>query len=281
MTTTEWEVTPKSTSVAGTVVDVWRHRGLLGFIGWRALRKIYRRTILGWLWLFINPLFPIALRAIVFGGLLGVASNGLPYFLFLLGGTLVWDVFAGSLLWGTRSLEMNRHLVDQMYLPRALLPFGNTAPAMVDLGIKVVLLVLTVAYYAGTDGRVYVQGGLPLVWALGALLLAFGLSAALAFFTSVLGETTRDMRFTLAQVMAVWYLLTPILYPLSEVPEAHRGWMLLNPMAIIVETFKWGLFGVGELRPEAFGATAAGIGALLLGGLLFFTRADARALDER
>lgn len=281
MTMTEWEITPQRTTVAGTVVDVWRHRSLLGFIGTRALQKIYRRTVLGWLWLFINPLFPLALRAIIFGALIGVGSNGLPYFLFLLAGSVVWDTFAASLMWGTRSLEMNRHLVDQMYLPRALLPFGNTAPALFDFVIKVAVLVVAVGYYAAIDGRVYVQGGTPVLWAGAAVLLAFTLSTALSFFTSVWGETTRDMRFTLGQLMSVWYLMTPVLYPLSDVPERYREWMLLNPMANIVEMFKWGLFGAGEFRPRAFGATAAGVLALLLIGLTYFSRTEARAADER
>jgi lipopolysaccharide transport system permease protein len=176
---------------------------------------------------------------------------------------------------------MNRHLIDQIYVPRALLPFGNIAPALLDLAIKTAVLVLALAYYAAVDGRVYVRGGTPLLWAGAALLLVLAFSAALSFFTSVWGETTRDMRFTLGQLFSVWYLLTPVLYPLSEVPEAYRGWMLLNPLAILVETFKWGLFGTGEFHPVAFGVTAAGIFVLMLGGLAFFVRAEARAIDER
>lgn len=281
MTAAEWEITPRKTTVAGTVVDVWRHRALLGFIGTRALQKMYRRTVLGWLWLLINPLFPLVLRAIIFGGLIGVGSQGLPYFLFLLGGSLVWDTFSASLMWGTRSLEMNRHLVDQMYLPRALLPFGNTAPALFDFGVKLAVLALAVAYYSAADGRAYLNGGVPLLWAGASLLLAFALSTSLAFFTSVWGETTRDMRFTLGQLLSVWYLLTPVLYPLAAVPEQYRSWMLLNPMAIIVETFKWGLFGIGELRPAAFGTTAAGVLALTLAGLFYFARTEARSVEER
>ena len=281
MTAAEWEITPQRTTVASTVVDAWRHRALVGFVGSRALRKIYRRTVLGWLWLFINPLFPIALRAIVFGGLLGVASGGLPYFLFLLGGSVVWDTFSASLMWGTRGLEMNRHLVDQVYLPRALLPFGNIAPALLEFALKLAVLLLVIGYYLAVDGRLYVRGGVPLLWAAGAVLVAFGLSAGLSLFTSVWGETTRDMRFTLGQLLAIWYLLTPVLYPLSEVPEPYRGWMLLNPMAIVVETFKWGLFGIGELRPAAFGATAGGVALLLVAGLAYFARTDARAAEER
>ena len=281
MTAAEWEITPRTAGVLDTAVDVWKHRGLVGFIGSRALQKMYRRTVLGWLWLFINPLFPLALRALIFGGLLGVASSGLPYFLFLVAGSIVWDTFAASLFWGTRGLEMNRHLIDQVYVPRALMPFGNIAPALLDLGIKIGVFVLALAYYAAADDRVYVRGGTPLLWAGAALLLVLAFAAALSFFTSVWGETTRDMRFTLGQLFSVWYLLTRVLYPLSKVPEAYRGWMLLNPLAILVETFKWGLFGVGEFYPVAFGVTAAGVFVLMLCGLAFFVRAEARAVDDR
>ena len=279
--TERWEATPRYPGPIATIGEVWRYKRLLGFIGDRALRKMYRRTVLGWLWLFINPLFPLTLRAVVFGGLLGVGSNGLPYFLFLLGGTLLWDTFASSLLWGTRSLEMNRHLVDQIFVPRALLPFANLSPALLDFAIKSAVLLLALAYYAAVDGQVYVRGGMPLLWAAAALLLAFAFSASLSLFTAVWGETGRDTRFVLGQLLSVWYLLTPVLYPLSAVPEEYQGWMLLNPLAIVVETFKWGLFGIGELRPVAFGVTAAAVAVLMLAGLAYFVRADARAVEER
>lgn len=276
-----WEITPRAMGAGSTLVDVWRHRRLLGFIATRALRKIYRRTVLGWSWLFINPLFPLALRALIFGGLIGVTSEGLPYFLFLVAGSIAWDSFSSSLTWGTRGLEMNRHLVDQVYVPRALLPFGNAAPAFLDFVIKIAVFAAASGYYVLVDERLYVRGGTPLLWAAAALVVVFAFSSALAFFTSVWGEETRDMRFTLGQLFSVWYLLTPVLYPLSAVPEPYRTWMLANPMAILVETFKWGLFGIGELRPVAFGATAAGVAALWMCGLLFFVRHEAQANEVR
>ena len=281
MTTAEWEITARAVTLRNSLADVWHHRRLVAFIGSRAVQKMYRRTVLGWLWLFINPLFPLAIRVIIFGGLIGVTSDGLPYFLFLLGGSILWDTFAASLMWGTRSLEMNRHLVDQIYVPRALMPLGNIAPAALDFGIKAAVFALAILYYAVVDGRVYLQGGASLWWAAAALLLAYAFSASLAFFTSVWGETARDMRFALGQLLSIWYLLTPVLYPLSSVPETHRGWMLLNPMAVIAETFKWGLFGVGEFRPAAFGATAVAVVVLMMAGLVYFTRAEARAVEER
>jgi homopolymeric O-antigen transport system permease protein len=278
---TQWEVTPRYPGAFATVAEVWRYRRLLGFIGDRALRKMYRRTVLGWLWVFINPLFPIALRAVVFGALLGVGSDGIPYFLFLLAGTVVWEVFAASLMWGTRSLEMHGDLSDQIYHPRALLPFGNMTPALLNVALKIGVLVLAVMFYAARDGRAYVRVDVALLWALAALMLALLLALAISFFTSIWGENARDIRFALNQLLSIWYLLTPVLYPLSQVPEAQRGWLLLNPLAIIVETFKWGLFGVGEFYPEAFGTTALAVAAALLGGLIYFSRSEARAIAQR
>ena len=277
----DWEITPHTTGLRQTVSDAWRHRRLLGFLSTRAVQKMYRRTVLGWVWLFINPLFPLALRALIFGGLIGVSSEGIPYFLFLVAGSIAWDTFASSLTWGTRGLEMNRHLVDQIYVPRALLPFGNTAPALLDFAMKLAVFAVAIGYYLAADDRIYVRGGIPLLWAVAALGLVFALSSALTFFTSVWGEGRRDMRFTLGQLLSIWYLLTPVLYPLSAVPERYRDWMLANPMAVVVETFKWGLFGTGELRPMAFGVTAAAIGALWLAGLMYFARAEAQAIAER
>jgi len=279
--TQRWEVSPRYPGAVATMAEVWKYRRLLGFIGDRALRKIYRRTILGWLWLFINPLFPIALRAVIFGALLGVGSDGLPYFLFLLAGTVVWDVFATSLMWGTRALEMNRDLTDQIYHPRAILPFGNMTPALLNLVLKVGVFVAAAIYYTVRDGRMYVRGDASLLWAVAALVLAFLCALAISFFTSIWGERVRDIRFGLGQLLSVWYLLTPVLYPLSQVPEQHRTWMLLNPLAIIVETFKWGLFGVGQFYRDAFAATAAAVVILLGGGLLYFARAEARTIAER
>jgi len=279
--TDRWEVTPRYPGAAATLAEVWQYRRLLGFIATRALRKMYRRTVLGWLWLFINPLFPIALRAIIFGALLGVGSDGIPYFLFLVAGSVVWDVFATSLMWGTRSLEMHRDLTDQVYHPRALLPFGNMAPALLNVALKTGVLLVAVMFYTARDGHVYLRTDLSLLWAVASLALALLFALAIAFFTSVWGETTRDMRFALGQLLSVWYLLTPVLYPLSQVPPAHRGWMLLNPMAIIVETFKWGLFGIGQFYTTAFAVTAAAVVILLTFGLVYFCRSEARTMAAR
>jgi lipopolysaccharide transport system permease protein len=276
-----WEATPRYPGAFATIGEVWRYRKLFSFIGSRALRKMYRRTVLGWLWLFINPLFPIALRAVVFGGLLGVGSDGIPYFLFLLTGTVVWEVFAASLMWGTRSLEMHGDLSDQVYHPRAILPLGNMTPALLNVALKIGVLALAIIFYTVRGEQLRLRVDVGLLWALAALALALLFALGISFFTSIWGETARDIRFGLNQLLSVWYLLTPVLYPLSQVPEAYRSWVLLNPLAIIVETFKWGLFGVGQFYADAFAVTSLIVAAVFLSGLTYFSRSEAQTSAQR
>jgi lipopolysaccharide transport system permease protein len=276
-----WEISAEQAGVGRSLGDLWRHRRFIGFVGRRALRRIYRRTALGWLWLFINPLLPLGLRVLIFGVLLGAPSDGLPYVLFILAGSLVWDTFAASLMWGTRAQEMNRHLTEQVYLPRALLPFGNVTPAILDFGITSAVFLLVLTYYTIANDQSYIVPGSNLLWAAAALILMLAFSIGLSLFTAVWGETERDMRYGLAQILPIWYLLTPVFYPLSAVPPAYQAWILLNPLAIVVETFKWGLFGIGQLRPAAFGATAAGVLLLIAAGVAYSMRAEAVAVAER
>jgi lipopolysaccharide transport system permease protein len=194
---------------------------------------------------------------------------------------VVWDVFAASLMWGTRSLEMHGDLSNQIYHPRAILPLGNMTPALLDVALKIGVLVLTIVVFTLRDGRLYIRTDAALLWALAALVLAFLFALSISFFTSIWGEAARDVRFALSQLLSVWYLLTPVLYPLSQVPEAHRGWMFLNPLAIIVETFKWGLFGVGQFYPDAFAVTGLIVATVFVSGLTYFSRSEAQTSAQR
>lgn len=276
----EWTITSEVPGPFRTVADVWTHRRLLYFLSVRSLRKIYRRTMLGWLWLFILPLFPVALRTLVFGGLLGVTSEGIPYFLFLMVGQLTWDLFAVGLTWGTRGLELHGGVQD-VYVPRVIMPIGAMAPAFVDLAIKMGVLALALAYFGLRDGRSYVVFGPGLLLAAAALALSVLFAVAIALFTSVWSEQARDTRFALGQVLAIWYLLTPVLYPLSAVPDAWRRWLLLNPLAPIVDAFKHGLLGIGRFDASAFQAAALVVVGMLTVGIFYFTRHDAAAVEAR
>ncbi|HXG87664.1 MAG TPA: ABC transporter permease [Vicinamibacterales bacterium] len=275
-----WQIEPREQGVTATAREVWAHRRFMSFLAVRALRKMYARTALGWLWLFITPLWPVLLRAIVFGGLIGMTGEGIPYFLFLLVGSVLWDFFASGLMWGTRGLELHRNVLEHVYLPRVIMPLATMAPALLDLVLISGVLALAAVYYLAVDGRMYLTLGAPTLLGLVALLMTTVLAFGIGLFTAVWGETARDARFTMGQVLLVWFLLTPILYPMSAVPAHYRPWMLLNPLAAFVETFKWSLLGVGRFDAFAFGLAVALSVSVVLLGLLFFSRIEVRRADD-
>lgn len=277
---TEWTIEPRAGGVRSRASELWRYRRLGLFFGSKALQKLYARTKLGWAWLFIRPLFPLTVKTLVFGGLLGVGSEGVPYFLFLVTGMTVWEFFASSLMWGTRSLELNRGLIRQIYVPRLLLPLSMMSPAFLTFVIYTGVLAGAFAWYAISEGRLYLNAGPQLLWAALAMLMTLALSLSLSLWTSVPAMVARDIRFTIGYVLGFWVFMTPVLYPMSTVPEHWRMWLLLNPMASVVEAFKFGVLGIGTVNPWHLAISAGLIGATFISGLIYFVRAEADAADR-
>lgn len=274
-----WEISPHRGTVPEALASAWRYRRLLGFFASRALEKRYARTVLGRLWLLIRPLFPVLVGALVFGRLLGVGSEGRPYFLFFLVGSTLWSLFEGSLFWATRSLELNRKFLRRLYVPRVLLPVAMTAPALLDLGIRIGLIAIASTYFVLVEGtEVAPLARMPL--ALVPLGLAYLLALGFAAFTSVIGAAVRDVRFALSYVLNLVMFLSPVLYPLDVVPERYRWIAVLNPLAGLLESFRFCLLGTGAPRIGALVYACAVVVALLALGLRFFVRAEAAALDR-
>jgi lipopolysaccharide transport system permease protein len=276
----DWTIDPRATGIRARVRELWQYRRLLRFFGRRAIAKLYRNTILGRAWILIRPLFPLLVKTVVFGGLLGVASGGIPYLLFLLVGTAVWDLFASSLMWATRSLELNRGLIGKVYVPRVILPLATMTPGLVNFGIQIVVIAVTVAYYRATTGVLYLHWSSGLLWAPFAAVMALGMALAIGFFTSVLGATARDVRFTLAYVLDIWFFATPVLYPASSVPERWQWVLLLNPMASFVEAFKFGVLGIGHVEGAAMMASVALLAVVFVCGGWYFAHAENSAVDR-
>lgn len=275
-----WAIEPVGLGFRARIEEVWRYRRLLGFFASRSARQLYEGTTLGIFWLFARPLLPLLIGTLIFGGLLKVPSDGVPYFLFYLTGHGLWHFFERGLLWGTRSLDRQKGLVKKMYFPRVIVPVASVAPAFIDLAIYLVIFVLAGGYYFWKDGRWYLAGGAGVFASLLAVAITAGLMIAISFFTAVWQLRHREVRFTLRYFMRFWSYLTPIIYPMSQVPE-HLRWVLyLNPMASVAETFRWGLLGVGQF-PVGPLMISLGITPVLLGfGVWYFSRSEAASIDD-
>ena len=272
MPVSEWFNEPRRPGLIATAVEVWHYRRFINFLGAKSFRKLYARTMLGWTWVFVTPIFPILLNVFVFGALIGVTSEGIPYFLFLMIGNLAWDFFASALMWSTRGLEMHRKVIDRVYVPRVILPIATMTPAVFNFLINFVATILVILYYWSRDGAPYLSLGANTLWSVAAMAMITTLVLGISMFTSVWGETARDARFVLGNVTTILFLATPVLYPTSQVPLKYQKWLVLNPLASFVEAFKYGFFRTNPPDPMRFAIAAAMSIAVLSAGLLFFAR---------
>jgi lipopolysaccharide transport system permease protein len=276
----EWAIEPRGRRWSAQLREIWHYRRLFRFFGKRAVERLYRGTFLGVSWLFIRPLFPLTVRTLVFGGLLGVNSPGVPYFVFLLVGSSVWDLFSSCLMWSMRSLQMNKGFLGRMYFPRIIVPAATMSIAFVNFLIMMGVLAAALSYFYFTQGRLYLGDPAQLGWALGAVVLAVALALGIGLWAAPLNAEYRDVRFTLMYILEFWALLTPILYPLSAVPQKYQWVVFLNPMAGVVQAFKWGVLGIEEVNRAAFAADVAIVSVVLFSGLWYFGRVEGDAVDR-
>ena len=276
----KWTIDAGKQGLRERLHEFWRYRRIFAYFAKRAITRMYQGTTLGVFWLFARPLLPILIGAFIFGRLLGVGSEGIPYFLFFLTGQVTWMLFERSVLWVTRSMEQQKGLMRKIYFPRLIVPFSSVSPALLDNGIYMLLLLGTLVYYLVKSGVWYLKLTPNLLMAPVALALAVFFAIGLGLWTAVLQTRFRDVRFTLRYVMRFWMYLTPVIYPVSAIPLEHRWVIYVNPMAPIVETFKWATLGVGGLYGDALLTSFLVSAVVFAGGLWYFGQSEAAAVDK-
>jgi lipopolysaccharide transport system permease protein len=262
--------------------ELWSYRYLWWYFAANTVTSLYRRSALGWLWLLLRVVAPIGLNALVFGDMLNQAEkvDHAPYFLFFVCGMAAWMTFEQSLQYITRSVEQNRRLVTRVYFPRLILPVAAIAPGLLYLAILLVILVLTVVFFYYRAGVWYITFEPRLLVSVAAIVLSLLFAIAIGLWTSVLQARYRDVRYALRYVMPFWFLLTPVIYPLSQLAERYRWFVTLNPMAPIVESFRWGAFGEGVFPAVPSAVSLALVVVTLVTGMWFFNREEAASVDK-
>jgi len=248
--------------------ELWAYRELAFFLVWRDVKVRYKQTALGVIWVVIQPLFLALLFTVIFGQLAGISSAGVPYALFAFVGLLPWNLFAKGLSEGSTSLVANERLVTKVYFPRLILPASAVVGGLVDFTISLGVLVALMLYF----------GVVPTIAILALPLLVFVaiISAmGIAFCLSAIDARYRDVRYTLPFLTQLWFFVTPVVYPISLVPEAWRWLYALNPMVGVVEGFRWALLGrAWTLDPILMALSLAGVAGIFFAGLLYFTRTE-------
>ncbi len=255
---------------------VWEYRELLYFLVWRDVKVRYKQTLLGVLWIVLQPVISMVVFSLLFGGLLNVPSGGVPYPVFVYSALLPWNYFATSLTRSSGSLVGSANLITKVYFPRLIIPVSGVLGGLVDFAVSFVVLIgLMLAYRLPLTPAILL---LPLFLLL-ALLTALGFGLWLA----ALNVRFRDVQYLVPFIVQMWMYLTPVVYGSALIPERFRWLLALNPMTAVVEGFRWAL--LGDMAPVAQTslltlAVSTGVTlVVLISGLIFFRRTERTFAD--
>jgi lipopolysaccharide transport system permease protein len=252
--------------------EVWAYRELLIHLIWREIQGAYRQTALGISWLFLRPLVNMLLLSLVFGRLMQVPSDNVPYPLFSLAALLPWGFFSNGVMRGSRSLVANMNVISKVYFPRLIIPVAGAASGLVDLAAAFVVFLAALLVYR-----------MPLrveaLWIPIFTLLALISSLAVGLWLATLSVRFRDVEFAVVFLLQAMMYLSPVIYPVSMVPESIRWLYALNPMTVVIQGYRWALLGI-EPAPGLGSLVAVAIAvAGLVTGAFIFRRAERTVVD--
>lgn len=252
--------------------ELWEYRELLYFLTWRDIKVRYKQTALGAAWAIIQPVFMMVVFSLFFGRLARVPSDGIPYPIFAYCALLPWQLFAHALGESSNSLVANERLITKVYFPRLVVPISAVLGGLVDFAIAFVVLLAMMAYYGIVPRLAIIT--LPFF-----ILLAVMTALGVGLWLSALNVQYRDVRYTLTFLTQFWLFATPVAYPSSIVPESWRAVYGLNPMAGVVEGFRWALLGKAEAPGTLLFVSGIAVILILIGGLFYFRRMEETFAD--
>ena len=251
--------------------ELWEFRELLYYLVWRSIKVRYKQTFLGASWAVLQPLLTMLVLSIFLGRLARVPSSGIPYPLFAYAGLVVWTFFTSALSQSTQSIVEQQAMITRVYFPRILLPLSGVLAATVDMLLSLPVLIGLMLLYGFAPGRA--AWSIPLF-----LVLAAAAALGIGLWLSALNVRYRDVRYAIPFLIQLWFLSTPVMYPSSLLPNPWRVLYGINPMAGVVEGFRWGLLGT-ELHGGLLLVSIAIILIALVGGFHYFRRMEATFAD--
>ena len=246
---------------------IWHYRELLYFLVWRGIKTRYKQTVLGIGWAIIQPLLMMAIFTIVFSMFAKIPSDGVPYPIFTYAALLPWTYFSEAIRRGSVSVVNDANLVQKIYFPRVMLPITGVLTPFVDVVPAFGILLGMMVWY-----------GLTPSWSIlvlpAFLILALLTALSVSLWLSALNVQYRDVQYTVPFLVQLWLYASPVVYPVSLVPERWRVLYSLNPMAGVIEGFRWVLLGKEGPDYAVMAVSASMVLVLLIGGLIYFTRME-------
>jgi lipopolysaccharide transport system permease protein len=259
--------------------ELWLYRDLILLFTKRTLALMYKQTILGPLWLVLNPLFTSVVYAAVFKGIAGISTEGSPALLFYLTSHSLWNLFASSLKRNSSTFVSNANIFGKVYFPRLTISVSSMLTSLVEFLVEFAMIFIMLLWYLGR-GQVWPRW--DLMWLLPIVLLQTGLiGMGLGVLVSSLTTKYRDLTFVVDFGVSLWMYATPVVYPFSQLQNVNLMYrvMILNPMTVPMELFRLIMLGQGTIVPLSVLFSAVFTLAALLGGMLIFNRVERSFID--
>lgn len=252
--------------------ELWAYRELLYFFVWRDIKVRYKQTAIGAAWAVLQPFMSMLVFSLFFGKLAKIPSGGMPYAMFYYCALLPWTYFAGALQNATTVVVEQQRVITKVYFPRVVLPISAVLSGLVDFAVAFGMVLVLMVYYriVPTPAMLFLPAFLLL-----AILTALGVG----LWLSALNALYRDVRYVVPFLVQFWMFASPVAYPSSLVPARWRWLYGLNPMAGVIEGFRWGFTGKGQPSGILLAASAVGVVVVLVGGLIYYHAMEGTIAD--
>jgi lipopolysaccharide transport system permease protein len=276
---TDWDmiIEGRSSLIDLKLREVWHYRDLLLMFVKRDFVAFYKQTILGPLWFFIQPLATTIIFTFIFGNLAGISTDGLPQPLFYLAGITAWNYFGDCITKTSTVFKDNANIFGKVYFPRLIMPLSIVASNLVRFGVQMLLFLGMMIYFAVSGADFSPTWAIALFPLLVVLMALLGLGIGLII--TAMTTKYRDLSFLLQFGVQLLMYITPVIYPLSAAPEKYRWIIELNPMASIIEAFRFGFLGQGEFTAGSLGYSALATLLILLTGVIIFNKTEKSFVD--
>ncbi len=266
-------IEPPRSWLALPLAELWLYRELLFFFVWRDVKVRYKQTAIGIAWVVLQPLLTMLVFTLFFGRLAKLPSLGLPYPIFYFAALVPWTYFATSLQAATNVVVENQRVITKVYFPRLILPISSVISGLVDFSIGFLVLAVVTAIY-------HFRPAFAALWLPVFLLLAIATALGVGLWLSALNALYRDVKYVIPFLIQFWMFASPVAYPSTLVPERWRWLYGLNPMAAVIDGFRWAITGHGLPPGLPLAVSSAAVAAILLAGLLFFNRMETSIADR-
>jgi len=271
------EIKPKDKAFDLRLKEIWRYRDLLMLFVRRDFVSVYKQTILGPAWFFIQPLFTTIIYTFIFGSVADLPADGIPHSLFYLAGVTAWNYFANSLTIISDTFIKNSNIFGKVYFPRAVTPLSIVISNLIQFGLQLLLFLLVYFYYIFKGAEVVPSSTLLLL----PLLIGSMALLSLGFGMTISSLTTkyRDLKFLIKFGIQLAMYGSSVIYPLSEIPEKYQLLVMINPMVGIIETFKFMFFGIGTFSWGLMAYSISFSVVIFIVGLAIFNKTEKNFMD--